>query len=206
MTGTAVFAVSGGFKAIKHELDFLGVIVLSVITGVGGGILRDFILGVAPPLCFIDEKYLIICIAMGVLVILLAAKIARVWSSVKVLDAIGLGTFAVLGAAKAAQSGLGIVGVMFVGVITACGGGVIRDLLVLELPAMISRDFYATAAAVGALSFWAGHRLGFGDAWWLPLISILLTTGLRLFAMWKKISLPKVKRIPGFRGTQDKND
>ncbi len=199
--GTAVFAVSGGFKAVKHELDFLGVIVLSVLTGVGGGVLRDLLLGRAPPAAFVDEKYLLICIGMGILVIIMAARIAKVWMAVKVLDAIGLGTFAALGASLAARSGLGLVGVVFVGVITACGGGVARDMMVQEIPAMISRDFYATAAAAGALALWAGYRLGLGEAWWLPFLSILVTTGLRLLAMRLKFSLPKVKRIPGFRGS-----
>ena len=201
LAGTAVFAVSGGFKAVKHELDILGVIVLSVLTGVGGGIVRDLLLGRTPPLAFTDEKYLLVCIVMGIMVIFLAARIARVWSVVKILDAIGLGTFAVIGAAQAIQSGLGVVGVVFVGVITACGGGVIRDMMVMEIPAVISRDFYATAAAVGALTLWFGHLGELDKTWWFPFIAIILTTGLRLVAMMKRFSLPRVRQIPGFRGS-----
>jgi uncharacterized membrane protein YeiH len=201
LIGTAVFAVSGGFKAVKHELDILGVVVLSVLTGVGGGIVRDLLLGKTPPLAFTDEKYLLLCIAMGIVVIFLAARIARVWSVVKILDAIGLGTFAVIGASQGIGAGLGVVGVIFVGVITACGGGIIRDMMVMEVPAVISRDFYATAAAVGALTLWLGHLWGLDKTWWFPLIAIVLTTGLRLVAMMKKFSLPRVKRIPGFRGS-----
>lgn len=201
LTGTAVFAVSGGFKAVRHELDILGVAVLAVMTGVGGGMLRDLLLGKTPPLAFTDEKYLLVCLAMAVLVIFLAPRIARIWTVIKVLDAIGLGTFAVIGASQALQSGLGVVGVVFVGVITACGGGIIRDMMVMEIPAVISRDFYATAAAVGALTLWIGQKTGVGHFWWFSFIAILLTTGLRLLAMHRKFSLPRVRQIPGFRGS-----
>ena len=201
LVGTAVFAVSGGFKAVKHELDILGLLVLSCMTGVGGGIIRDLILGDTPPLAFRDEYYLIICLIMGILVFFLAPRIAKIWRLVKIMDAVGLGTFTYIGAVKGYHAGLGPVGVIFAGVMTSCGGGIIRDIMVTETPAVIKRDFYATAAAAGSLLLYLGMKTPLGGLWVFPFLVIALTTGLRITAICTKMSLPRVKQIPGFNGS-----
>ena len=92
--GTLVFAVTGAFRAVKYELDILGVLVLSVFTGVGGGILRDVILGSYPPAVFTNEIYFLVCLCGGLLVFFTAPRIAQWWHLVKIFDAIGLGVFA----------------------------------------------------------------------------------------------------------------
>ncbi|MBN2592022.1 MAG: TRIC cation channel family protein, partial [Sedimentisphaerales bacterium] len=99
--GTFVFAVSGAFKAVRHELDILGVMVLAVATGVGGGIIRDITLGYTPPAVFQDEIYLLVCVAGGLVVFVAANKIAPRWDCVMFADAVGLSVFAAIGAAKA---------------------------------------------------------------------------------------------------------
>ncbi|HAK46720.1 MAG TPA: trimeric intracellular cation channel family protein [Spirochaeta sp.] len=201
--GTIVFAVAGTFKAIKHELDILGVCTLALITGVGGGIFRDLLLGDTPPAAFRDETYFIVCIAAGVLAALLASRIARVWKLVKVFDALGLGVFTAIGAAKGMEFGLGFVGILLTGAITATGGGMIRDVLVREIPSVISRDFYATASFLGSIALIAAVKLGAGSGVSI-ITAILITMVVRLVAMKTGLSLPKVRQIPGFRGLTGK--
>jgi uncharacterized membrane protein YeiH len=193
--GTLVFAVTGAFRAVKYELDILGVLVLSVFTGVGGGVLRDLILGVDPPAAFINETYLLVCLGGGLLVFFTAPRIARWWNLVKVFDAVGLGVFAALGALKGFQHGLGPLGVVMMGTMTAVGGGVIRDILVSEIPAVLATDFYATAAVLGALVLWGCKALGLGDGISL-LIAGFLTIALRLAAMKFSFNLPRVRNLP----------
>ena len=193
--GTMVFAITGAFRAVKYELDILGVLVLSVFTGVGGGILRDVILGAYPPAVFTNEVYFLVCLGGGLLVFFTAPRIARLWNLVKVFDAIGLGVFAALGALKGYEHGLGPLGVVMMGTMTAVGGGVIRDIMVSEIPAVLSSDFYATAAALGALSLWACQAAGVGDELSL-LIAATLTILLRLLAMRFRFNLPRVRNLP----------
>lgn len=193
--GTLVFAVTGAFRAVKYELDILGVLVLSVFTGVGGGLLRDVILGTFPPAVFTNEIYFILCLIGGLLVFFVAPKIAHWWQLVKIFDAVGLGVFAALGALKGFNHHLGPLGVIMIGTMTAVGGGVIRDILVCEIPAVIKTDFYATAAALGSLSLFLFKSLSWPDEAAL-LSCAALTIFLRLLAMRFSFNLPRVKNLP----------
>ncbi len=192
---TFVFAVSGAFRAVKYELDLLGVLVLSIATGVGGGITRDIILGTAPPAAFRDENYLLVCILAGFTVFLVAPWIAKRWDAVLLADAVGLGLFSATGAQKAMSLGLGPIGVMFSGAITATGGGVIRDILVREIPDVIKDDFYATAAIAGGAVFYFLSDSGIPDFHAFT-VCFVFTTALRFIAMRISIKLPRVKRLP----------
>jgi uncharacterized membrane protein YeiH len=193
--GTLVFAVTGAFRAVKYELDILGVLVLSVFTGVGGGIVRDVVLGTFPPAVFTNELYFLVCLGGGLLVFFTAPRLALWWNVVKVFDAVGLGVFAALGALKGFEHGLGPIGVILMGTVTAVGGGVIRDVLVREIPAVLTSDFYATAAALGALALWGCRAAGLS-----PEISLAaaaaLTIGLRLLAMRLRLELPRARPLP----------
>lgn len=192
---TFVFAVSGGFRAVKHELDLLGVLVLSTATGIGGGVIRDIIFGTTPPMSFRDERYLLVCILAGLIVFLIAPRIAKRWDLVLVADAVGLGLFSAIGAEKAFSMGLGPMGIMFSGAITATGGGIIRDILVREIPDVIRTDFYATAAIAGGAVFYFSANSGIGNHQAF-IISLLFTISLRLIAMYAGLRLPKVRRLP----------
>lgn len=192
---TFVFAVSGGFRAVKHELDLLGVLVLSTATGIGGGVIRDVIFGTTPPLSFCDENYLLVCILAGLTVFLIAPRIARRWDMVLIADAVGLGLFTAIGAEKAISMGLGPIGIMLSGAITATGGGIIRDILVREIPDVLRTDFYATASIAGGALFYLSIRLG-TDSFQAFIISLLFTISLRLIAMYAGFKLPKVRRLP----------
>ena len=195
LCGTLVFAVSGALKGIRHELDLLGVLVLAVSTGIGGGIVRDLILGATPPAVFQDEWYFIVCIAGGLLAFYAAPPIAKRWNRVMVADAIGLGVFAVIGATKAIAFGLGPIGVTMMGALTATGGGVVRDVLVREVPAVIQRDFYATAALIGSFCLWSLHTLE-AEPVIQAVVTIGATTTLRFYAMHKNINLPRAAPLP----------
>ncbi len=150
LVGTFVFGLSGAFKAVQHRLDWLGIGVLAVLTGVGGGLLRDLVLGDTPPAAFEDERYLLACLAGAAAVIVAAPTISQRWNRVMIADALGLGLFAALGASKALAYGLGPLGVVMMGTLTAVGGGVVRDVLVGERPAILYKGFYATAALLGS--------------------------------------------------------
>lgn len=194
LCGTFVFALAGGFRAVRHELDLLGVMVLAVATGVGGGLIRDVLLGATPPAAFQDERYLIVCLLGGTAVFLAAPKVAKGWNLVMVADALGLGVFAAIGAAKADVYGLGPLGVMMMAALTATGGGAVRDVLVNEVPAVVRHDFYATAALLGGAAYLGAAALALGAPWPL-LAATVTTTGLRAFAMMKKLHLPRA-RLP----------
>jgi len=195
LLGTLVFAITGAFRAVKHELDILGVLVLSVFTGVGGGIVRDICLGATPPFVFTHEIYFGICLAGDLLVFFIAPRIARWWQVVKFMDAVGLGVFAAIGAMKGYHHHLGFIGVAMVGTVTAVGGGVIRDILVMEIPAVLTSDFYATAAVIGAAVLYLAKVLGLPDATAM-LLAAVVTILLRLLAMRFRLRLPRVTRLP----------
>ncbi|MEM1117915.1 MAG: trimeric intracellular cation channel family protein, partial [Bacteroidota bacterium] len=188
LVGTFVFALSGAFKAVRHRLDWLGIVVLAALTGVGGGIVRDLLLGDTPPAVFRDERFFLVCLAGAASVIVAARPIARRWNRVMVADAIGLGLFAALGAAKGAAHGLGPIGVVLMGTLTAVGGGVVRDVLVGERPAVLHKGFYATAAVVGSALLVGLDALGAPVP--LQLIAAAsTTTALRFAALLKNMRL-----------------
>lgn len=194
-TGTFVFALMGAFRALKYQLDILGVLILAVFTGLGGGIIRDLILDRTPPLAFQNEVYFLICAAAALLTIFWGAPIAKFWVGVKIIDAVGLAVFSVQGALLAWNADYGPVGVIFLGTLTAVGGGVLRDLLVQEMPTILIREVYATAAAAGALMVYVLKFSGVNDTWALSL-GIAATFGLRLAGFLLKWELPRVKRLP----------
>ena len=193
--GTFVFAISGAFRAVKYELDILGVLVLAVATGIGGGIVRDVVMGCTPVAALGDERYIAVCAAGALTVFWGARHIATRWDKVMIADAVGLGVFAFLGAIKAEQQGLGPCGILIMSALTATGGGVIRDMLVSEIPAVLVRDFYATAALCGGGMFLFADWAGLGRKPQVLLV-IGITTGLRILAMYRHIDLPRVKCLP----------
>ncbi len=193
LIGTFVFAVSGGLKATKYDLDLLGILVLATLTGVGGGIIRDLILGATPPAVFQNESYFIVCVVGGLAVFIASSRIEPWLREMMIADAIGLGVFAGIGAVKAHTFGLGPIGIVMMAGLTATGGGVIRDVLVREIPAVIQKDFYATAALAGGLCFLATTSLGVGEPIQL-IVTAFVTTGLRFYAMFSKLNLPRARK------------
>ena len=190
LAGTFVFALSGALKAAKHQLDWLGVVVLATLTGVGGGMVRDVLLGDTPPAVFRDERFFVACLLGAAAVIAAAPTVAARWNRVMLADAVGLGLFAALGAAKGLAHGLGPIGVVLMGALTAVGGGVVRDVLVGERPAVLDRGFYATAALLGAAVLLALDAAGAATTPSL-FAAAAACTGLRFVAMARCARLPR---------------
>lgn len=190
--GTFAFAISGAEKAVRYRLDWLGLIVLATVTGVGGGILRDVMLGATPPAALTNPIYFPICIVGAFFYLLMRKKIRKIRVFILVADALGLGFFTAVGAAKASAMAAGPYSVILFAAITAAGGGLIRDLLVSEIPQVLKSDFYATAALIGGILFYVLEFANLGSTPRI-LITTAFTFSLRLLAMRKKLELPKTR-------------
>lgn len=159
LAGTFVFALSGAMTGVRHRLDLFGVLVLSFAAGNAGGLARDLILGATPPPAISDWRYIGVSLAAGLLSFYCAPIIRRLRSSVLVLDAAGLALFAVSGTLKALATGLNPVAAMLLGVLTGVGGGMLRDVLVSEVPGVLRGELYASAALAGAAVVVLGNLL-----------------------------------------------
>ena len=158
LAGTAVFAASGASAAVGKRLDLFGVSVIGVITALGGGASRDLLIGSVPPLLLTDWRYPAVAVAAALAVFWLHPAISRLRTTMLVLDAAGLALFTVVGTAKGLDFGLSVYAACIVGVLSGVGGGILRDVLTQEIPVVLRADFYALAAAAGALVVAAGAR------------------------------------------------
>jgi uncharacterized membrane protein YeiH len=186
--GTIAFAISGSFKAFRHELDVLGVLVLGFVTALGGGLIRDA-LDLGPAIYALIGC--MIAITLNAAFKGLVPHIARPEGKLfLVFDAIGLAAFTVLGARLAAAAGLNVFGIVLLAAITGVGGGVLRDVLAMEIPLVLKADFYATATVIGGILFtvllWAGMPSPF-----ITFVTFTVTLALRLLAVWQKWQLPR---------------
>lgn len=154
MIGTAAFAVSGALVALKNKMDALGVLVLGMTTAIGGGVIRDLILGITPPTSFQQPVYALTALAVSLVVFLpkVRNKVDPDSKLLLVADTIGLAIFTVIGA-RAGIKFDNIFLAVFVGTLTGVGGGVLRDLFAGEQPAIFVRHFYACASIIGALVY-----------------------------------------------------
>src|SRR6185503_6360808 len=151
LAGTLAFAVNGALTALRvARLDIVGVVTLGMITALGGGIIRDVLLGTLPPATFTDWRYLAVAAGGGLIAFLFSRTLARFTSAIDVLDAAGLGLFAVTGAGRALELGVGPVQAIILGAVTGVGGGTVRDVLIRQVPGVLSSGLYAIPALVGA--------------------------------------------------------
>ena len=162
--GTFAFAISGALVATRHRLDLFGVLVLSFAAATAGGMVRDVMLGMTPPVSILDWRYLAVSLIAGLLTFYRHAQVERMRNPVQFFDAAGLGLFAVIGADKALTAGLGPVGAVMLGVLSGVGGGIARDVLVAQVPSVLKRELYAVAAMAGALVVVIGHALALPSA------------------------------------------
>jgi uncharacterized membrane protein YeiH len=192
---TFVFAISGATQAVRHRLDLFGVLVVAWAAAVMGGLARDLLIGVVPPVAIADWRYLAAASAAGVVGFFASGSIARLNRPVQLFDAAGLCLFAVTGTQKALAHGLEPAMAAILGMITCIGGGVARDLLTLEVPSVLRSDLYAVAALAGAGSIALGHWLG-----WPPQPVALFGAGLclflRLMAIYRGWHLPIARGKP----------
>jgi uncharacterized membrane protein YeiH len=161
LTGTFAFAVNGALTALRMaRLDIVGVVTLGVITALGGGIIRDVLLGSLPPATFSDWRYLAVAAGGGLLAFTSGRHLQRLSSLITLLDAAGLSLFAVTGATKALDLGLGPAQAVLLGALTGVGGGTVRDVLIRRIPSVLSSGLYAIPALVGAAVIVVAGELG----------------------------------------------
>lgn len=152
LIGIFVFAISGALLAVRKNFDVFGIAVLAEVTALGGGLFRDLVIGAVPPAAFTDLGYFLTPLLATLLVFFLHPHVERIQVAVNVFDAAGLGLFCVAGTTKAYEYGLGLTASACLGLATAVGGGVLRDVLANEVPSLLrwDRDLYAVPAIVGA--------------------------------------------------------
>jgi uncharacterized membrane protein YeiH len=196
--GIVAFATSGALVASRKEMDLVGFALLGTVTGVGGGTLRDLLLGL--PVFWVDRPaYVITCLLVSVLVFFTAHIPHSRYRFLLWLDAIGLALFAVTGAERALAAGADLVVAIAMGVITATLGGIIRDVLGGESPVILSREIYVTAALLGACAFVFALSLGLARETAL-IGGFMLGFSVRGAALWWGWSLPRYRPGPGAEG------
>jgi uncharacterized membrane protein YeiH len=190
--GTVAFAITGAFKAIEKKFDVIGILVLATITGVAGGTIRDVILGRIPN-SIVDPTYVIVTIASGLVIFFLYSRLKKHWNLFLKFDAIGLGVFTIIGATFAYNIfGLNFLAILLAGVLTAAGGGILRDIFVNQVPIVFVKEFYLSASFIGIVIF--SIILYFtNELYYATIVGIALTSSLRLIAMKYNWNLPKVK-------------
>lgn len=190
LLGVFVFALSGALLAVRKRLDVFGVAVLALAAALGGGIIRDLLIGAVPPVALRDWRYGAAALVAAGVVFVAHHPLERISRAVRVFDAIGLGFFAVAGTSKAAAFGLPPFAAVAMGVLTGVGGGVMRDLLGGEVPLVLRREIYAVAALAGALVVAIAAALDrYGAA--AAVLAIVVTVALRLTAVWRRWDAPR---------------
>ena len=189
LIGVAVFAASGASAAIAKRLDLFGVAFVGFVAALGGGIMRDLVIGSVPPLAFADWRYSVTAIGASVAVFWLHPQLSRLRRTVLLLDAAGLGLFTVTGTLKALDAGVPAVGACLIGMLTAIGGGLARDLLTAEIPVVLRREVYAIVALGGAILVTILRELDLAAPLTLSAAALLMT-GLRMVALYRHWSAP----------------
>lgn len=151
LAGIAVFASTGALVAVRKELDVFGVAVLALMTGLGGGVMRDVLIGAVPPKALDDWRYLVVPFATALVVFLFHPTFGRLEREIMLLDALGLSLFCVTGAVAAEAAGLNVLASSALGMLTGIGGGMLRDVASGRVPAVFRGELYATPAFAGAL-------------------------------------------------------
>jgi uncharacterized membrane protein YeiH len=192
LTGTFVFALSGALAGVRRKLDLFGVLVLSFAAANSGGITRDLLIGAVPPGAIGDWRYLGVSVFAGVITFYFSSLIVRMSNPVLLFDAAGLSLFAVSGASKAIAYGLDPVMAIVLGMVTGIGGGMVRDVLLAEIPTVLRSELYAVAALAAAAVVVIGHMLQLPA---VPVTAAALTLcfGLRVMAIRFGWGLPVAK-------------
>lgn len=194
LVGLVAFAASGALAAVRARLDVFGVVVLGLTTALGGGILRDVLLGVTPPTTLRTWPYLAASALTAAVVFVFHPQVARLRRAVLVADAVGLGLFASTGTAVALNLGVPVYTACLIGMTTGIGGGAIRDLLLRQIPLVLHQEIYALAALFGAVLVAAGHQLRLPEG---PVIAVAASAVvvLRLLAIWRKWNAPIARTV-----------
>ncbi|HXZ80754.1 MAG TPA: trimeric intracellular cation channel family protein [Terriglobales bacterium] len=193
LAGTALFALEGAMAAIRGGLDFFGVMVLSFAVALGGGVIRDLLIGAVPPAAIRDWRYPVVAFTSGTAIFFLFHYFVRAVpaSWIMMLDAAALGLFAIAGTQKALAYRLNRLVAPLLGTITGVGGGTIRDVFLAQVPLVLRADVYATAALAGSVVYIAVRRLRIPRSL-AALIGWAVCFLLRVVSVWRHWSLPRV--------------
>lgn len=188
--GTFSFAVSGAFLAMQKRLDPFGILVLSFVTAIGGGTLRDIMIGNLPVTWLKDETAAIVIFFSAIATLLFGKYLRRLTTTLSLFDALGLGLFTIIGIELAIENGFSMGICIALGTITACFGGVIRDVLLNDVPLLFRKEIYAMAAIIGGLVYFLLKKIDLDDNI-SKTLSILVIFAIRVVAVRYKLSLPQ---------------
>jgi uncharacterized membrane protein YeiH len=174
--GTLAFALSGGLLGVRKRFDLFGVLFLSFVVAVAGGMMRDILIGALPPAAITDTHYFMISIGAGLLTFYWYPRVASLQHQILLFDMVGLALFAVIGAQKALDYGINPLMAAIMGMLTGIGGGMARDVLAGEVPFVLRADLYAIAALAAGAAVSIGHVIGSP-----PLVPMLLGAALCIF-------------------------
>ena len=194
LAGTFVFGISGGMAAVRRGLDVFGAVVLATVVGLAGGIIRDLMIG-RPPATFRDWRYLAVAGGAGLVTSLMHPTIDRIQGPIDTMDAAGLSLFCVTGAATALAFGLGTAESIILGAVTGIGGGMVRDVLVGEIPEVLRRGLYAIPALVGAGIVVLAYRQGDRSTVW-PIVGAVTCFAIRMAGLRYDLNLPTATDLP----------
>jgi uncharacterized membrane protein YeiH len=189
--GTIAFAISGVLVALDKKMDPFGVLIIAFVTAVGGGTLRDVMIGINPVSWMTNMTYVYVIFGSTVFAIVLRNKINYLRTSLFLFDTIGIGLYTVVGIEKGLNAGLHPIICIALGTMTACFGGVIRDILCNEIPVIFRKEVYATACILGGLTYFL-LRLFMENTNLIFIIAIIVVIVIRLIAVKFKVSLPSL--------------
>ncbi|MBN1251389.1 MAG: trimeric intracellular cation channel family protein [Bacteroidales bacterium] len=192
LAGTFVFAISGIRLASEKEMDIFGAVVISIATAVGGGTIRDLLLGSTPVAWMQNPVYLYVIISAVVISLFFNRYIFELKNTLLIFDSIGLGIFTISGMQKALEFGLSTEYAIILGITTATAGGILRDILANEVPVILRKEIYATACLIGAILFLILDKIGLNKEL-NSILTVLLILIIRTLAVKFNISFPKIK-------------
>ena len=192
--GTIAFAISGVLIAINKKMDLFGILIIAFVTAIGGGTLRDILIGQTPVSWMKDMTFTYAILGSSVFAIILRRKINYLRTSLFLFDTIGIGLYTVVGVEKGINAGLHPIICIALGTISACFGGVIRDMLCNEVPVIFRKEIYATACILGGLSYFLLRKLPI-DPNLVFAIAGLIVIVMRLLAVKFKIALPSIYKL-----------
>jgi uncharacterized membrane protein YeiH len=191
--GTMAFAVTGAFKAIEHKSDIVGIIILSTITGVAGGVIRDITFGKLPPSAVVNTLYITITVSTAIVIFFLYPSLKKHSDLFLKFDAIGLGVFTIIGSIFAYNMfGLNFLAMSISGVLTAIGGGILRDVFVNEIPMVFVKEFYASASFLGVVILFTLLSINTNLSL-AAIVAMIMTTSIRLIAVKFQWNLPRAR-------------
>jgi uncharacterized membrane protein YeiH len=189
--GTIAFAISGVLVAMEKKLDLFGVFIIAFVTAVGGGTIRDLLIGHTPVVWMESSLYMITILSTVILAVALQNHLKYLRTSLFLFDTIGIGLYTLVGIEKGLAAGLLPVMCIALGTITACFGGVVRDILCNEIPVIFRKEIYATACILGGLGYFLLRKSPLTDEY-AYLAAVVLVIGIRLLAVRYKIALPNI--------------